>query len=174
MGSKAKTIKYCFCRSETAQSKAVKERVYRATRSAYATVEGLSNPTSATKKKNRHPIGCLFFFLLSKRDFELPPRPPAAALRRRREWVSKRKRLTIVFALRYPTKQGVGRAECKRSVEAIDDDYATGEGKSRKRQKSHLRNKKIPRTCSEDIFLLLHSSLFTLHFSLPARNFFWR
>ena len=50
VGSKAKTIKYCFCRSETAQSKAVKERVCRATRSAYATVEGLSNPTSATKK----------------------------------------------------------------------------------------------------------------------------
>ena len=32
--------------------------------------------------------------------------------------------------------------------------------------------KKIPRTCSEDIFLPLHFSLFTLHFSPPSRNFF--
>ena len=57
----------------------------------------------------------------------------------RRSWVSKRKRLSIVFAQRYPTKQGVWRAE---QAQATADDYATGEGKSRKRQKSHLRNQK--------------------------------
>ena len=34
--------------------------------------------------------------------------------------------------------------------------------------------KKIPRTCSEDIFLPLHFSLFTLHFSPSAEEFFWR
>ena len=40
------------------------------------------------------------------------------------------------------------------------------------RFKSHPRNQKNPRTCSEDIFLPRHFSLFTFHFSLPTRNFF--
>ena len=42
-GSKTKTIEYRFWRSETAQSKELKERVYRATRNDYATVVGISN-----------------------------------------------------------------------------------------------------------------------------------
>ena len=40
---------------------------------------------------------------------------------------AKRKRLSIVFATLFAAKQGVCRAECKRSVEAKADDYATGE-----------------------------------------------
>ena len=39
---------------------------------------------------------------------------------------AKRKRLRIVFATLLATKQGADRAECKRSVEAIGCDYATG------------------------------------------------
>ena len=49
---------------------------------------------------------------------------------------AKRKRLSIVFAMLFAAKQGADRAECKRSVEATADDYATVEGN----EKSHLRN----------------------------------
>ena len=45
----------------------------------------------------------------------------------RREWVSERKRLSIVFTKRYPTKQGVFRDEF---ISAKENDYATGEGLS--------------------------------------------
>ena len=64
-------------------------------------------------------------------------------------------------------KQGVCQAEC---TEATADDYATRVGLSNPTPAS----KKIPRTCSEDIFLPLHFSLFTLHFSPSAEEFFWK
>ena len=38
---------------------------------------------------------------------------------------AKRKRLSIVFTTFLTAKQGVCRDECKRSVEATADDYAT-------------------------------------------------
>ena len=51
LGSKAKTTKCCFCRSETAQSKELKERVYRATSNDYATVAARSdNPEVVANK----------------------------------------------------------------------------------------------------------------------------
>ena len=37
---------------------------------------------------------------------------------------------------------------------------------------SLTKHKKNPRTSSEDIFLPIHFSLFTLHLSLPTMNFF--
>ncbi len=40
LGRQEKTINNCFLEAETAQSKEQKERVYRATRGDYATVEG--------------------------------------------------------------------------------------------------------------------------------------
>ena len=43
LGSEAKTTECCFCRSETAQSKELKERVYRATSNDYATVAARSD-----------------------------------------------------------------------------------------------------------------------------------
>ena len=39
---------------------------------------------------------------------------------------AKWKRLSIVFTTRFAIKQGVFRAECKRSVEVKENDYATG------------------------------------------------
>ena len=49
--------------------------------------------------------------------------------------MSEQKGLSILFAKRYPTKQGVFRAE---QAQARENDYATGEGN----EKSHLRNQK--------------------------------
>ena len=51
--------------------------------------------------------------------------PPLAAECRANNLQPKRKQLSIVFATVDGTKQGVCRAECKRSVEATVDDYAT-------------------------------------------------
>ena len=47
--------------------------------------------------------------------------------------MSEQKGLSILFAKRYPTKQGVFRAE---QAQARENDYATGEGN----EKSHPRN----------------------------------
>ena len=101
-----------------------------------------------------HPPGW-FFRLVAKVRFACHS---LRSRRRQRSWVSKRKRLSIVFAQRYPTKQGVCRAE---QAQATADDYATGESKSRKRQKSHLRNQK--EKSRKRLFLFV---LFTFLFSL--------
>ena len=61
--------------------------------------------------------------------------PPLAAECRANNLQPKRKQLSIVFATVDGTKQGVCQAECKRSVEATANDYATdAKGRERKGQ----------------------------------------
>ena len=54
--------------------------------------------------------------------------------------MSEQKGLSILFAKRYPTKQGVFRAE---QAQARENDYATGEGN----EKSHPRNQQKTHFC---------------------------
>ena len=76
---------------------------------------------------------CLFLLVVACGEWDLNltafgtkarPPPPAAECRAN-NLQPKRKQLSIVFATVDGTKQGVCRAECKRSVEATADDYAT-------------------------------------------------
>ena len=61
------------------------------------------------KKKNRHPIGCLFFFFLSKRDFELPPRPPEEGVGEQVKTIKYRFRVAIPHKARsMPSRAGAG------------------------------------------------------------------
>ena len=65
----------------------------------------LNRSHKPTKEKTTHSGG-FFFCRLRGRDFELPPRPPAAAMRRRREWVSAAKRTQCVLFASVSRKQG--------------------------------------------------------------------
>ena len=79
-------------------------------------------------------------------------------------------RATFSFCLRYGDEK-IG-ASCKQPAR-----FRSVGATCPRAQRGWVQNpcapaKKIPRTCSEDIFLPFHFSLFTLHFSLPTRNFF--
>lgn len=78
-----------------------------ARRGDYATVEGLSNPTPATKKKKATRMGCFFLFVGGFEPNDL--RQPQAA-----EGVGRQaKRLRwSVFAQPKPPNQGVEEAIC--------------------------------------------------------------
>ena len=79
-------------------------------------------------QKENHPTGWFFFLLsgMSSVLHDLLYKPTSALAEcRANNLQPKRKQLSIVFATVDGTKQGVCRAECKQSVEATADDYAT-------------------------------------------------
>ena len=87
-------------------------------------------------QKESNPDGLLFFLLSGMsyvlRDLLCEP-TSALAECRANNLQPKKKRLNIVFSTVDGTKQGVCRAECKRSVEATANDYATAaEGRDKK------------------------------------------
>ena len=67
----------------------------------------------------RKPTQLGWFFFLLRCD--LNPSTPSDSRRRRREWVSKRKGLSILFAPRYPTKQGAQEASVSSDTARLCD-----------------------------------------------------
>ena len=118
--------------------------------------------------KRRHPSGCLFVLVAETRSVlhDLRVIPTSVA-----RWVAQNKTIEYRFIQALSPKQGVDRAESKRSVEARGYDYATGPGQTDDLRSLWAYSFQIPPPWPNKALVHNVSRLFSIPSSLGFRRF---